>query len=155
MIAPPRGGLDFVPRSKGARIAYKTLRRSVDVLPANRLHSSAMPKHSAHILDLAKRGAEHRYQELKAEIVALMKAFPDLRDSFDADELPIAFRLRSAAERPERKALRRSAKRNAALEQGAELQPRKRRTLSAAARRKISLAQKRRWAKEKATTKPN
>jgi hypothetical protein len=101
-------------------------------------------------MELARTGARHRLAELKAEIVSLMRAFPDLRDSFDADELPIAFRLRSAAERPERRALRRTAKRNAALEQAADRQSPKRRTLSTAARRKISLAQKRRWAKQKA-----
>lgn len=38
-----------------------------------------MPRPSADILDLAKRGAEHRYQELKAEIAFLMKEFPHLR----------------------------------------------------------------------------
>jgi hypothetical protein len=38
-----------------------------------------MPRHSSHILELAKRGAEHRYQELKAEIVALEKLFAHLR----------------------------------------------------------------------------
>ena len=38
-----------------------------------------MPKFSSHILELAKRGAEHRYQELKAEIESLVKHFPHLR----------------------------------------------------------------------------
>ena len=38
-----------------------------------------MPKHSSHILELAKHGAEHRYQELKAEIESLVKWFPHLR----------------------------------------------------------------------------
>ncbi len=38
-----------------------------------------MPKHPSHILELAKRGAEHRYQELKAEIESLVKWFPHLR----------------------------------------------------------------------------
>jgi hypothetical protein len=38
-----------------------------------------MPKHPPHILELAKRGAEHRYQELKAEIAALEKLFAHLR----------------------------------------------------------------------------
>jgi hypothetical protein len=33
----------------------------------------SMPIHSSHILELAKRGAEHRYQELKAELKALEK----------------------------------------------------------------------------------
>jgi hypothetical protein len=32
-----------------------------------------------HILELAKRGAEHRYQELKAEVESLVKLFPHLR----------------------------------------------------------------------------
>jgi hypothetical protein len=31
------------------------------------------------MLDLAKRGAEHRYQELRAEIKSLVKMFPHLR----------------------------------------------------------------------------
>ena len=38
-----------------------------------------MPKFPSHILELAKRGAEHRYQELKAEIESLAKHFPHLR----------------------------------------------------------------------------
>jgi hypothetical protein len=38
-----------------------------------------MPKHPSHILELAKRGAEHRYQELKAELESLAKMFPHLR----------------------------------------------------------------------------
>jgi hypothetical protein len=38
-----------------------------------------MPRHPSHILDLAKRGAEHRYQELRAEIESLVKLFPHLR----------------------------------------------------------------------------
>lgn len=37
-----------------------------------------MPKHSSHILEYARRGAEHRYQELKAEIALLVKHFPHL-----------------------------------------------------------------------------
>lgn len=38
-----------------------------------------MPKHSSHVLELAKRGAAHRYQELKAEVESLVKLFPHLR----------------------------------------------------------------------------
>jgi hypothetical protein len=38
-----------------------------------------MTKHSASILELAKKGATHRYQELKAELAALAKVFPHLR----------------------------------------------------------------------------
>jgi len=65
---------------------------------------------SSHILELARKGAEGRLRELIDEAKALAKSFPHLRDSFDPDELPITFRLKSAAERPERRALRRRAK---------------------------------------------
>ncbi len=73
-----------------------------------------MPRQSSQFIALARKGAEHRFNELRAELADLVLAFPHLRDSFDPDELPIAFRLRSAAERGERKALRRRAKWSAA-----------------------------------------
>jgi hypothetical protein len=38
-----------------------------------------MRRHPSHILELAKRGAEHRYAELKAEIDLLLKHFPHIR----------------------------------------------------------------------------
>ena len=37
-----------------------------------------MAKHSPRILELARKGAEHRLEELKREIADLMKAFPHL-----------------------------------------------------------------------------
>ena len=37
-----------------------------------------MAKHSSHILDMARKGAEHKYAELKAEIAALLQHFPHL-----------------------------------------------------------------------------
>lgn len=37
-----------------------------------------MPRHSSNILELARRGAEQRYAELKAEIAALTRDFPHL-----------------------------------------------------------------------------
>ena len=91
------------------------------------LESAAMPKHSSHILALARKGAEHRYVELKSEIAALIKSFPDLatgkrRIRIDMSTEPAAM---------------------------IDSRPRRRRKMSAAARRKISLAQKRRWAKQK------
>jgi hypothetical protein len=39
-----------------------------------------MATHSSQILDLARKGAEHRYEELKAEVEALIKHFPHLSD---------------------------------------------------------------------------
>ena len=38
-----------------------------------------MAKRSASILELARKGAAHRYQELKAELAELVKVFPHLR----------------------------------------------------------------------------
>jgi len=38
-----------------------------------------MARLSSSILELARRGAAHRYQDLKAEIASLLKAFPHLR----------------------------------------------------------------------------
>ena len=43
-----------------------------------------MAKHSSHILELARKGAEHKYQELKAELAQLVKNFPDLADAKSA-----------------------------------------------------------------------
>ena len=37
-----------------------------------------MAKRSSHILDMARKGAEHKYEELKSEIAGLMKHFPHL-----------------------------------------------------------------------------
>jgi len=58
-----------------------------------------MAKHHPHILELAKRGAEARFRELVDELRLLTVAFPHLRDSFDADELPVNFILRSGGKR--------------------------------------------------------
>ena len=77
------------------------------------------PTREQHLKTLAKHGAAARIRELAHELGGLLKLFPDLEDSFDPDELPISFRLQSAGERPERKALRRSAKWTAAQRQAA------------------------------------
>jgi len=95
-----------------------------------------MPKHSSHILELARRGAEARFQELVDELKMLTTSFPHLRDAIDRDELPVNFILRRGRDKAKAKARDATA-------------PRRRRRLSAAARKKISLAQKR-WAKQKA-----
>jgi hypothetical protein len=93
-----------------------------------------MAKHSSHILDLAKRGARERLQELVDEIKLLTVTFPDLRDSFDPDELPTKFILKRGHDKVE----------------GASSV---RRTISAKGRKAISDAQKARWAKQKADGK--
>src|SRR5438045_678734 len=91
--------------------------------------SAAMAKHSASILELARRGAQHRYEELQAELASLVRQFPDLRSGA-------------------REIVRRG--RRAATAAAAQLRPRKRRKLSAAARARISAAQRARWAKYRA-----
>ena len=93
-----------------------------------------MAKHSAHILDMARKGAVHKYEELSAELATLVKHFPHLTGR--------------------RGMVSRGA---AALSKGKEavmatLSPPKR-TMSAKARKAISDAQKKRWAKQKAGTK--
>ena len=93
-----------------------------------------MPKHSSHILELAKRGADARFQELLDEMNLLTLSFPHLRDAFSRDDLPIKFILRRGRDKAE-----------------AAATP-KRRKMSVAARKKISLAQKRRWAKQRKRT---
>jgi len=91
-----------------------------------------MPKRSSSILALAARGAKARYDELQAEIASLIRHFPSLRSG-----------AREAVKRGRR----------AATATVNKLRPRKRRKMSAAARKKISEAQKRRWAKQKAAKK--
>jgi hypothetical protein len=92
-----------------------------------------MAKHSSHIIEMARKGAEHRYRELKEELASLAKHFPHVAG----------------------KAVSRSAAALAAGGKAAmnELAPRKRRKMSAKARAKISAAQRARWAKQKAGEK--
>ena len=66
-----------------------------------------MATHSSHILELAKRGAALRLREMANELDALLHAFPDLHDAFDADELPVSFIMRRDARRARAKAVRR------------------------------------------------
>src|ERR1035437_3486594 len=97
-----------------------------------------MPKHPPHILELAKRGAEVRLRELVSEAKNLVGLFPHLRDSFDKDELPVPFILKKGAGRvPKKQAQGR----------------RRRRKMSAAARKAISERMKKSWAKRRKATK--
>ena len=91
-----------------------------------------MAKHSSTILELAARGARVRYDELQAELSSLVRRFPDLRRG--AQE--VIKRGRRAVD--------------AAATELQRAPRRRRRKMSAAARAKISAAQKARWAKQKA-----
>ena len=96
-----------------------------------------MAKHSFHILDMARKGAEHRYDELKAELAALLKHFPH-----------VAGRRSGRASRGS-SGLAKAADDMVKVAAGG----RKRRKMSAKARKAISNAQKARWAKQKAGDK--
>ena len=98
-----------------------------------------MAKHSSQILALARKGAEHKYQELKAELATLVKDFPDLVKRTGG------LVSRGAAE------VSRRGQAVIAAAGGDGPPKRARRKLSAKARKAISDAQKKRWAAQKAT----
>ena len=83
-----------------------------------------MPKYPAHVLELAKRGAEIRLRELAQEAKLLIDLFPHLRDAFDKNELPISFILARGSGR---------------------LTTRGGKRMSAAARKAVSARMKRYW----------
>ncbi len=88
-----------------------------------------MPRHSSHILELAKRGAQHRYNELKAELADLVKAFPHLEyGSATSHMAPRPLRYEPAPKR-------------------------RRRGMSAAARKAVSERMKKYWAARRAGRK--
>src|SRR5712692_2019482 len=91
-------------------------------------YDSAMPKHSSHILEMARKGAEHRYEELKAEMAALVKNFPHLADRARRQVANAVSRGRRAI----------------ALE--AKKVGRRRRRMSAAARKAVSTGMRAYWA---------
>jgi hypothetical protein len=94
-----------------------------------------MTNPSSHILDLTKRGAVLRYQELAHELHLLLELFPDLADSFDPDELPVSFILTRDA-------------RDAAAAADT-----RRRRLSASGRRAVNRRMKQAWTQRRAGTK--
>jgi hypothetical protein len=100
-----------------------------------------MAKHSQAILDLARRGAKVRYEELKSELDSLVKHFPNLSNIMRKGGM--ASRASAALSRGRKAAM--------AAVSANERPPRKRRRMSARARKAISDAQKARWAKQKAS----
>jgi hypothetical protein len=94
-----------------------------------------MAKHSSHILEMARKGAEHRYDELTAEIAALVKHFPHL------------------AARTNRQLSQAVSRSRAALEAEAPKARRRVRKMSAAARKAVSQRMKKYWAARRKTKK--
>ena len=85
-----------------------------------------MAKYSSQILELARKGAQHRYQELKAEMSALVKSFPHVAQNA---------RVASPGRAETKNVVRR------------------RRSMSASARRAVSERMKKFWAARRAAKK--
>ena len=66
-----------------------------------------MVKRASRLLDLTKRGATAQYRALVNELELLVDLFPHLRDSYDADELPVSFIVKRDAGRSKARATRR------------------------------------------------
>jgi hypothetical protein len=64
-------------------------------------------KQDAGVLQLTKSAAKVQLSDLLHEIEMLLELFPDLRDSYDPDELPVSFLLRKGARRAAKPAARR------------------------------------------------
>jgi hypothetical protein len=70
-----------------------------------------MDKHPAHILELAKLGAEVQLRDLMQEIRYLLDLFPHLRDAFDEDELPLRYIMARDASQASKSAVRAARRR--------------------------------------------
>jgi hypothetical protein len=92
-----------------------------------------MANHSSHILEMARKGAEHRYEELKTEIAALVKNFPHLTGRASQRRSTIDTSTEPAAT--------------------IDRKPRKRRRMSAAARKAVSQRMQKYWAARRAGRK--
>jgi hypothetical protein len=78
---------------------------------------------------MARKGAEHRYAELKEELALLVKHFPHVASKAGA---PVAHGATALSKGGQAKMK--------------ELTPRKRKTMSAAAKKAVSLRMKKYWA---------
>ena len=100
-----------------------------------------MAKHSHGILELARRGAQHRYAELKTELDSLLRHFPDLET------------IGRKGRQVSRSAATAIAKGGRALMDTVTTEaPKQKRKMSAKARKAIGDAQRKRWAKQKAAS---
>jgi hypothetical protein len=87
-----------------------------------------LAKHASHILEMARKGAEHKYEELKAEIALLVKRFPHVAEQAGTQVSKAVVRGQTAVEAETSKVRRRARK------------------MSAAARKAISARMKKYWA---------
>jgi hypothetical protein len=96
-----------------------------------------MPRPTSQLQEFARIGAAARIKELQAEIASIRRDFPALTAADGKSISPSSFR-----KRPGRPA--------ASLAEKVAAPRKRRRKMSAAARKKISEAQKKRWAAQKA-----
>jgi hypothetical protein len=66
-----------------------------------------MAKRASSVLEMTKRGASVQFRALVNELTLLIELFPHLRDSYDADELPVSFILKRDASRSKARTTRR------------------------------------------------
>ena len=95
-----------------------------------------MAKHPSHILELARTGAEHKYEELKSELASLIKHFPHLHEG--------------------KASVRKAPNVKPGKELAVATEPtsiRKRSGWSAAAKKAVSLRMKKYWAARRAAEK--
>jgi hypothetical protein len=71
---------------------------------------AGMAKPASRTPNLTKRGAEARLRDLMFELKLLVELFPHLRDSYDADELPIAFIVAKGSGQLKKKTRRKAKK---------------------------------------------
>jgi hypothetical protein len=93
-----------------------------------------MAKHSSNILELARRGAQSRSEELTVELDSLVRQFPDLRS-----------RARDVVKRGRRPA--QAAAKHLTTE--ARTRARKRKPMSAPAKKTVSRRMKKYWAQRR------
>src|SRR6202040_3751557 len=98
---------------------------------------SYMPRPTSQLQEFARIGAAARIKELQTEIASIRRDFPALTAPGGESEMPSPFRKRSG--RPA-----------AELAATVHAPGKRRRKMSVAARKKISEAQKKRWAAQKA-----
>ncbi len=114
-----------------------------------------MAKHSADILEWARRGAEARWQQLQTEMASLLDTFPHLGGAARGRG---GRRANSAASSPDAQAAlsggRGRSGRGAAQTASGDTAARKRSKMTAAQKKAVSLRMKRYWAdRRKATAK--
>jgi hypothetical protein len=62
----------------------------------------------ARLAELTKRGASNQFRALVDEMKLLLDLFPHIRDSYDADELPLSFIMKRDARRSDAARMRAS-----------------------------------------------